>query len=69
MDDEGKNMPSAMANVIIGTYLGKLGYSYDFAALITSAPPDAMLWINANELRKMKVPFFVVEEVVNGAEK
>jgi len=66
MDDEGKNMPSAIANAIIGAYLGKLGYSYDFAALITSAPPEAMLWISANELRKMEVPFFVVEEVENG---
>lgn len=66
MDDEGKNMPSAMANAMIGAYLGKLGYSYDLAALVTSAPPDGMLWISANELRKMEVPFFVVEELPKG---
>lgn len=45
-DDEGKKLPTAVGNALLGAYINNLGLNADIVAFVTTAGPDSIRWLN-----------------------
>lgn len=60
-DQSGKQVPSSVANALVGSYLNNLGLNERVVAFVASAGPDQVRWINKKEADRMDVKILKFE--------
>src|SRR5437016_2474388 len=53
--ENGQVHESGAGNAIVGAYLNQLGLSQNAIAYLTSAPPDSLQWLTANDARQLGI--------------
>lgn len=61
-DPEGEKRESGMANAMIGMYLSELGFGLSTVVFTTSAGPNDVNWLNANQAMQAGISHFLLEE-------
>lgn len=59
--ENGVNKESGVGNAIVGAYLNSLGLSQNAIAYISTAPPDSMTWMSAEDAESVGIDVKVVD--------
>ncbi|TAU88457.1 hypothetical protein ELI41_07680 [Rhizobium leguminosarum] len=59
---DGKASESGVANALVGAYLNQLGLSETAIAYVTSAPPEGIAWLTADEAQSVGITYDAIDE-------
>lgn len=57
LDENGSKIETGVGNALVGHYLSQLGFGEKAVIFATSAPPDKLLWIDADNAKTAGISF------------